>query len=275
MKNFTDLFLKKYPKQAKVLEYYEKANGIMPDYDNINRQTVSAFVDILCESVSPNAARLYCAWFKTILQLNPDSAPSGLEKALSLREKRSIHTFLSEKEIKNLIAMPIDTVNKQIIRDQFVLGCITGARHSDYIQFTRENINGGWLGYVSQKTHIFTEIPTPAYVKKLIRAKSPALETRNLSGNYFNRIIKELCRDAGIDEIVKTYERGETVTAPKWALVTSHTARRSCASNLAIRGVDEMWIKRILGHGTTITGRYVCCTNRDMPQAAINYFNEF
>jgi hypothetical protein len=74
-----------------------------------------------------------------------------------------------------------------------------------------------------------------------------------ISGQKLNQYLKELCKKAGFTQQVKdTLEginkpEGAGEHCAKYELVTTHTARRSCATNLYLAGFDLYFIQGILG----------------------------
>jgi integrase len=71
---------------------------------------------------------------------------------------------------------------------------------------------------------------------------------------HFNRQLKIICKLAGIDEptMAEVKTNGMTVIrqVPKYELVTSHTARRSFATNLYRRGIPSTQLMLLTGHKT-------------------------
>ncbi|UVV52623.1 hypothetical protein NXY15_24270 [Bacteroides thetaiotaomicron] len=63
------------------------------------------------------------------------------------------------------------------------------------------------------------------------------LPKEEVSDPTFNNNIRNICRKAGITEAVKVFKAGKEVEGEKWEFVSSHTARRSFATNLYLRGV--------------------------------------
>lgn len=272
-----EAFLEKYPKYENILRMFKEANECNAEWDELSKLRIIRFIEYMNERVSPNSARQYAAKLKAVLNRYSEEVKLGFDFAsiLTLKEQVSVNTFLDEKEINSLIQLEIQSDTERLIRDQFVLGCITGARHSDFCQFTKENIQNGWLSYVSQKTKVFVEIPVAPILKRFIKEKSPALSDRIVSDVYFNDTIRKLAEEAGITVKTRCFKAGKNVTGRKCDLIASHTARRSCASNLAARGVSEVWIKKILGHTRGTTDRYICLEGRRIPKEAKGYFLSF
>ena len=74
----------------------------------------------------------------------------------------------------------------------------------------------------------------------------------------FNNHIKEICKIAGIDELVNGFKnnpktrRKEIVTAPKYEFITSHIMRRSFASNYYGK-IETPLLMNITGHSKEST----------------------
>ena len=277
MTTLKEAFLAKYPKYGIILRMFEEANGCTAEWGELSKLHLIRFTEYMAERVAPNSARQYAAKLKAVLNRYSDEISLSFDFApiLTLKEQVSVNIALDEGEIKRLISVPVNSETERLVRDQFVLGCVTGARHSDYTQFTEDNIEGGWLSYVSRKTKVFVEIPVSPILRRFIRENSPALRERNISDVHFNNTLRILCERAGITAKTRCFKAGENMSGRKCDLVASHTARRSCASNLAARGVSEVWIKKVLGHTRGTTARYICCEGRHMPEEAKDYFYSF
>ena len=67
------------------------------------------------------------------------------------------------------------------------------------------------------------------------------------SNQKFNDYIKEVCKEA------EMFEKGRVSTSPElelWQCVSSHTARRSFATNLYLEGFPTIDLMKITGHKT-------------------------
>ena len=69
-----------------------------------------------------------------------------------------------------------------------------------------------------------------------------------LSEQKLNKHIKAICRKAGIDGMIGITINGKREYKPKYMLVSSHTARRSAATNMALNGTPLRDIMQITGH---------------------------
>lgn len=134
-------------------------------------------------------------------------------------------------------------------RDLFLIGYYSGARVSDYSRLTTDNIKGGRLEFYQQKTNEKVVIPaSPRLVALLERNGGTAPD---INGVVFNRYLKSIAREAGIDGVVqlpKGQKKKDGSPTYRWELVTSHTARRSLATNLYLSGMPAKDVMRITGH---------------------------
>lgn len=141
-----------------------------------------------------------------------------------------------------------------LVRDCFLLASYTGLRFSDLKQLTILNIIGNeHLKILTQKTGQKVVIPIHPVVRKIL-TKYNGEPPVPISNQKMNAYIKEISMLAGIDDKITVSKtragRKDTLTVPKYELVTVHTARRSFATNLYLAGMDVLTIKKMTGHHT-------------------------
>lgn len=283
-------FWDKYPKYSKVLKMYQEVNGAMPEWDNLTKASLSAFVGYLMENVAQSSAKTYCAMLKSVINMYSDQVdlPRGWEKVLSVKNDISQHVYLTEEELQRLIDYVPETETEAIVQQQFIVAALTGARHSDAETFTAKNVINGNLVYVSKKTHIKAEVPLSPVVADILnfevenratkfsRSKFGLLHSRKLSDPTFNSTIRRICERCGIDEDVRLYCHGEFVEGRKFEFVSSHTARRSAATLLYLRCRDIYLVSKIMGHAsTTQTEKYICVGLAGANEKVYEYFSQF
>lgn len=177
--------------------------------------------------------------------------------------------YLSMNEITRIYYFLGLTKKQARIRDLFVVGCLTGLRYSDYSTLTKDNFQGDYIVKVTQKTGKKVTIPIHDYVRE-IYLKYDGKISFNLSLQHFNRYIKKICEKIGFeDEVVFNYTRGGkliTEKKQKWELISSHTARRSAATNMYLTGRMKTYeIMALTGHTTEKSFfRYIKITNQDV-----------
>lgn len=280
-----EAFLEKYPNNSKVCEMFEAAIGMPMEWDAITKANLAKIMAYMQENVAPSSVRQYGAKLKAVLNLYSDqvSLPRGWEKILTTKNDVSESTYLNEDEICKIIMWNAKTLNEAIVQQQFILGALTGARHSDYQQFTEENIIGDRLVYVSKKTHIRAEVPLSPVVERILRTgktnqadRHPFAYKRTVCDNTFNNTIRTICRNCHIDSTVKLYRRGKVNIGEKWQFISSHSCRKSAVTNMYKRCKDLFLISKIVGHASvTQTEKYVCIGLEDIPDKVMDYFKVF
>lgn len=278
MDTLKEAFLAKFPKNKKVLEYFEEANSVECTWENLTKIRLQKYVNHLSERLSPNGVKAYCSRLKTVMtEYNEEvELPKDYNKVLTIRKDASQHVYLNDEEIQQIINYIPQGLAESVIKNWFLIGCLTGARHSDYITFTSKNIQDGELHYVSIKTHTDTRVPLSPYVEKLI------LENEKLGYNkihftdvYFNRVLRRICQKCEINSEVSLYTSGKFSSGEKWRFIASHCARRSFATNLYRNGVDIYTISRLCGHSSVeMTKQYICC-GPQINENVLQYFNKF
>jgi integrase len=135
----------------------------------------------------------------------------------------------------------------------FIVGCWTGCRFSDISQITPENVSEGFIHMKQYKTGKRVLIPLHLVVTAILskyKGKLPEVTTNQ----QFNRALKNIAEAAEITQMThKAITKGgvKVSTAyPKFKLVTTHTARRSFATNLYKSGFPSLSIMAITGHNT-------------------------
>lgn len=154
--------------------------------------------------------------------------------------------FLTIEEYEKIYNLPL-TGMKAKARDLFMIGCYTALRYSDYSCIVPEDIRNGLLYIRQKKTDNPIVLPVHTRVQAIINKYNGAPK---LSQVKFNEKIKEVCRMAGITEKIGIRENGKYIYKDKCDLVSSHTARRSAATNMALMGTPLRDIMQITGHKT-------------------------
>lgn len=280
MINFKDAFLEKYPDRGAVLNYFKKATKKECDFKEFTPYNFNKFRKYMLEEsgLCQKSVRRYLTWFSIVVAMFEDdenvNLPKNWRKYLYVADDISQNAYLTEDEIAKIMEYKPENENERYIKTSFLLGALTGARHSDYMNFTERNIKDGWLNYVSQKTRKEANIPASDYILKLVRAKTRL--NVELSDVAINNIIRRICAKAGITEEIQLYQKGKYTTKPKCDFLASHSARRSFATNLYLRGADVYQIMKLMGHSSTSqTEGYICCGLRTLSPEVMGFFNNF
>lgn len=273
---FTQAFRRKYYVESKYVLKHIKAynNGKDANWSNFKRLFLLGLTEYLKATVSPNSARLYCAYIRSLFNDYADQVNipcKDYSDILSLKKVGCLNVYLTNSEINRLICYVPENETEHTIRNQFVLSCLTGARHSDVIKLNEENINGSEIMYLAQKTKTVVKTVNSPIAEDFIKQHMNKI----YSDRIYNETIRNICRKVGIDEQVKVIKSGETESGQKWQFIASHTARRSFATNLYLHTKDIMLVSRLMGHGNiTVTQRYICSEDK-VNQSVQNYFSQF
>lgn len=276
-----ELLTRKNPKYAERIQKAWKA-ATSSDFVNKNISAINLvlFTDYFKEQVSENSAKTYLAYVKACINiLKADGKlkqlPTNWEKSAKVKAEQVAMCYLTEDEIESLVDYKPKSDNERKVKAQFLVECYTGARSSDVIRLTKENIdNEGNIVYVSQKTKIRTIVPCKPLVREIIERGDNIESTRYpMPLKTKNEIIRRMLKNAGVNDAVKVYKGGEELTGEKWTFCSTHTGRRTFCTNMYLRGVDLYSISRLAGHSSvTMTENYICCGIRELPSAALEYF---
>lgn len=161
--------------------------------------------------------------------------------------------YLNEEELQKIrnVILPNYLDN---VRDIFLLACYTGVRSQDYGKLNKNSLinDGTMLKVRTEKTDEEVIIPLHPIAKGILEKYNGT--PRLISNQKFNKYIKMVCQIVGITETVSLTRTcgGKKVTTrrPKCEFVSSHTARRSFATNAYKAGVPSLAIMAITGHRT-------------------------
>ncbi|MFL5739874.1 MAG: site-specific integrase [Flavisolibacter sp.] len=265
--------LKTYVTTLKHLNEYQGTTKKKIDFDIIDLDFYTRYTEYLMKgkrinpetkkteplNLSTNTVGKHIQVIKMILN---EATERGLNSNLSFKSKRFVtlreksdSIYLSEKEIKELENLDLNGHGKmERVRDLFVIGCYTGLRYSDYSILKPSNIKDGFIETTQMKTGEPVVIPIHPTVKRIIDKYSGNLP-RSISNQKTNEYLKDLGKklDSLKSEISKTMTKGGLKTVrnfAKWELLTSHTARRSFATNEFLAGTPTLTIMAITGHKT-------------------------
>lgn len=273
--SFVGAFITRYSQRTFTLCRLREIVGHIPTWDDMTDDTLRDFVDEAQDVLTMSSCKTICAELKAVLNENRRKIPSEeFMRILTVKGEASQAVYLTREEMQRIIDYtPIGRL-EQFVRRNFIVEFLTGARRCDAERLTINNcdIDTGTLSYVPQKTPgIVVTVPVDERLK--LRNFLADDYTRECGRDVFNEVIRRICRECGIDTETTIRRRGEYVTEPKWRLVSSHTARRSFATNLYLAGVSLEDIALLMGHGTNIetTKRYICA-ERKMSSNVMAYF---
>jgi integrase len=189
------------------------------------------------------------------------------KKSWRVTKKTVESVFLNSLEIRKILECKKVIPQDQPHRDIFVMACFIGARHSDWSQIKPSNVikenNRELLRYKQTKTGDVVHVPIHSAVR-VIWAKYPTLP-KVITNQKFNDALKRIAKAAELGTCVINGQEVE-----KWTMISTHTARRSFATNAYLsKSMDFHQIMRLTGHKTEAAFlKYLKLENRDFAALA-------
>jgi len=249
--------LKSYAQLYKLLKEYQMNRRTSLTYENLDLNFYDDFLDFLTydkehsiNNIGKHISRLKAIMNKAF-QLKHHT---NLEyKNFSTPTEEVKHIYLTEQEIQTIYELDLVGQEKdlKLTRDVFVLQCYVGLRYSDLKRLEPEMLKENKLVIQTQKTGRTVTIPLHPLVKQII-AKYETKLPKPFVNQVMNRHLKEIGKLAGINgiELMTKKIKNESITTKKkrYELISTHTARRSFATNMYKIGVPSKAIMAITGH---------------------------
>lgn len=217
------------------------------------------------------------------------------------------NVYLTRDELQRIMDLEFDGIHSGhgIARDIFMVGCWTAQRVSDYNNISKDSIhsyvkkaivdipdldNPGKMKSViqekeityidirQQKTGAKVAIPCSSELLKILKKYN--FQMPHLEDQVINRYLKDICKDAGIDQLVQIeVTNGGTpkkVWKPKYELVHTHTARRTGATLMYLSGMDIYDIMKITGHTSpAMLRKYIKADQLEVVEKITDKYNYF
>lgn len=264
---FGVLFIK-LKKKGKYFSMYKKLLEHFLNYQDhiersfstkdIGREEIEGFIDYLHidKRLKASTIKSMVTKLKYLLQkayFNGWAVDDSYTDA-KVRENDSTQIYLSEKEVARIYYARGLTKKQEEIKDMFIVGCMTGQRYSDYSRLSKDNIIGDNIHVLQKKTKNKAVVPMTDYVREIFEKYNGQLP-RARCIQYFNKAIKVICKRIGMTELVVYEEEqaGEVVMIKKskYEMISSHTARRTFATNMIRNNVSTSKIRKCTGHKST------------------------
>ena len=219
-----------------------------------------------------------------------EATDRGINKNLEYLNKRfkvlndSADTiYLSKKELDAIRGLDLsNNARLDTVRDLFIVGCYTGLRFSDLEKLDKSNFIKDFtqIKLKTQKTGETVIIPVHPYVKEIFIKYGNSLP-KSISNQKMNEYLKEIGKKADIVEniIIGSIQGGRKTNNSylKYQLITTHTARRSFATNAYLADIPSMDIMKITGHRSERSFiKYIKVTQEQNANRLINhpFFNK-
>ena len=253
---------KTIPGRTSIINAYNQTERLLKefrpgiDFNSFTQQFEADFVAYMAEKkkYSVNNIGKHIKVLKTVLN---SATIDGVNTSLIYKRYKVLQAdvdviYLSEAEIDKIAEAPLKN-GIETQRDLFIIGCYTGLRYSDFGFLTKDNFQNGYIVRRQQKTGDEVIIPIHPKLQAVLN-KYPDGLPRVFENQKINEYLKRIGKEAGITEPVtyreQRYNEVITHTVPKYELITTHTGRRSFATNLFLELFPPLFIMKITGHKT-------------------------
>lgn len=243
------------------LENYQRSKKTKIEFDKIDLTFYNDFVEYLTTilKLAPNTIGKLITNLKVFLREAFDEGitTNNIFANRRFRSNSSLADtiYLTPLEIKEISNLDLKTNLKlDRVRDMFIIGCYTGLRFSDIVNIKPEHINDGMIDITQIKTKERVAIPMTKEVERLLTKYNNSLH--KISNQKFNDYLYEVvkkCESLEVEVTKKIIQGGKQIVIkkPKYEFVSSHTARRSFATNeYMAKGLNVRDIMAITGHKT-------------------------
>jgi integrase len=240
------------------------------EYSDINEEFYSSFLSYL-HSLNL-AANSVAKQIKNVKVFLNDATERGLNTNMFFKSKK----FKKPQEDVDKIYLTTEEIDKiynldlffdrrlEVTRDLFVIACYTGFRFSDFTSLNPEHIGDKFITKKTFKTRAKVVIPIASVVKEILAKYNNNLPKAPCN-QHLNRQLKQIGEFAKINqevEIVKTIGgQLRRNVFKKFELISSHTGRRSFATNSYLAGLPAISIMFITGHATESAFMSYICIN--------------
>lgn len=273
IKNYSVTFsaLKRYLKHAKTKDLI---------FEDITSEFYEAF-RTFCYDIEHKEKATFAGYIKDIKTLMAETKMNFDKNAFIKPSYEADTIYLTAEQIQFIADLDLSDSTKfyrnnrnqninyhtlDKVRDLYLIGAYTGLRFSDFSQLDIKSVEGNFIKLKQQKTGNRVVIPVMSKLKPVL-AKYPN-ELPTISNQKFNDYIKHIAELAGLTQIqTVTNTKGNklnTFKVPLNYLITSHSCRRSYATNMFKAGVPPMLIMSATGHKTESSFlKYIRATNED------------
>ena len=273
----------------KVLDFHKKYPF---SWDDINQQLISKFITYLeKDHLSKSNQQKLMKDFKKLIKdaeiedIHDNYRARNLNFTIEVKDSDiSTNVSLTNEELQGLYDMEL-TGTDEVVRDIFLIGCFIGQRVSDYGRIEPE-----WFGKTRNGVDVIRLEQQKTGNKVCVPVVGNQLQTLlkkydyrvpKISDAEIDRRIKDICERLSISipslavkekTILKKHERNALYTnkdggrklfeinekgeciKPKWAMIASHTARRTCITNMYLAKKADGSSKYTLAEMMSVSG---------------------
>ncbi len=259
--------LKTIQTSKKRMEAFIEYRFEVPNVNSVDRDFYRSFVTYLrFKKYNENTIGTDIKKLKTVLKF-AKANNMQIDEFIYSDEFKTI-SKTKQQRIEDTITLSLDELKlidelelegtKAHARDWLVISCFTACRGEDLLSLNDSNISydddgDKVISYHQDKVKIIVDVPVFQEIENKLFPPTMELAT-------YNRLIKEICKEAGINKLTKG---SKTITFgpnksdkrkvhgiyEKWELVTSHIGRRSYITNF-YHDFELSEIRMVTGHSS-------------------------
>ena len=198
-------------------------------------------------------------------------------KKVALTEKQVMQIYACKINAKTLIQR--NRLNE--VKDLFVLQCLVGQRISDMPKFFNDESEideeHNTIALTQQKTGSRDIIPLMPLAKEIIsKYKNKEIKYYRDDNSAVNGYLKEVAKQAGLNESITFEEKGVKQTKPLHSLIHTHTARHTFITIMCRKNISKEVLIIATGHEDTklIDKVYLHLSAKDKAKKVAEAFNE-
>lgn len=258
------------------------------DFDDIDMDFYGGFVKYL-ETVpkvngKPYKANTVGKFIKNLKVFLNKATEEGINKSKRYKSRNFVkiqvdadNIYLDDGDLAKLQNLDLsEKPHLEKVRDLFLVGCWTGLRFGDLTRIRPENIKDGRITIKQSKTKDDVVIPLHQVVISILEKYEGSLPPA-ISNQKTNNALKVIAQMAGIEGYKTITEtRGgieRAIKKNRFELISTHTARRSFATNLYKSGFPSQSIMKITGHKSESAFlKYIKVTPEEHAQLLSNHW---
>lgn len=264
-----------------IITYCDKFGLEYPYTNSIDAEWVEEFVyylrssrNLMLTTVSGMLEKLRALLNKATLYGYPIN---NTFREVKIKSEESHSVYLPEDEILKLYFFKTTNKKEEVVRDYFIIGCLTGLRFSDFSRIEKSHFqdNNTVIRIKTKKTGKVVHIPVDKYVLEIMEKYNWKLP-KCCCVQAFNSTLQWMCKRVGFTEQIRSERtvglQVVTTVKEKWEMISSHTARRSFATNMYKAGFVIAEIMGITGHESEKTFyKYIKYSNESVARSMINH----
>lgn len=264
--------------RASTINTYEKICNRLLDFERHRKATILTnkmdkdFIDELkdylinVKDYNQNTVNKTIGFLKTLLFFAEDYGAIINKSILKEKAKVNHHQstrpiYFTTTELQQIQAL--DLTDRPFIdaaRDWLLISCETGQRVSDFPKIAAAPIEQfdtttRGISIIQEKTGNEVVLPITPVINAILLKRNGNFPPIGSSQKY-NENIKLVCKLAGLTELVYTSKVDPSTNRkvignyPKFEVISSHTGRRTFATNNILAGFDQDMVMTLTGHKT-------------------------